>query len=79
MHVIIDQDVLAVAEFLQERIPQRRLVEVAAALAAMAPTLWGAQSEPEAARGPCPTGRRGWSHCCPTDRHVETRRRRNRG
>jgi hypothetical protein len=37
----VDQDVQAVAEFMQRSIPAARLVGVAAALNALAPLLWG--------------------------------------
>jgi hypothetical protein len=46
MNIAIDPDVLAVTEFLQARIPARRLVGVAEAVATLAPILWG-QHAPE--------------------------------
>lgn len=39
--LVADQDVQAVAEFMQTRIAAGRLVSVADRLAAMAPLLWG--------------------------------------
>ena len=41
MNVVVDADVKAVAEFMQERIAASRLVAVADGLAAVAPLLWG--------------------------------------
>ena len=46
MELIIDPDVRAVAEFMQGSMPAAKLVEVAAAVASMAPILWG-QYAPE--------------------------------
>lgn len=45
--VVMDSDVQAVAEFMQERIAASRLVAVADGLGAVAPLLWG-QYQPEA-------------------------------
>jgi len=41
MELVIDDDVRAVAEFMQSRIPAARLVGVAAGVHAFAPLLWG--------------------------------------
>ena len=41
MNIVIDPDVKAVAEFMQERIEARKLVGVADSLRALAPILWG--------------------------------------
>lgn len=41
MELVIDQDVKAVAEFMQERISTTKLVSVVNALASIAPALWG--------------------------------------
>jgi hypothetical protein len=45
--VILDDDVKAVAEFMQTKIAASRLISVADGLAAIAPLLWG-RYEPEA-------------------------------
>lgn len=41
MDLVFDEDVKAVAEFMQERLSANRLVSVANGLAAIAPLLWG--------------------------------------
>jgi hypothetical protein len=41
MNMIVDEDVRAVAQFMQERLPASRLVPVADGIAAIAPLLWG--------------------------------------
>jgi hypothetical protein len=42
MELMIDPDVKAVVEFMQGNMPAAKLVSVAAAVAALAPILWGA-------------------------------------
>lgn len=49
MNLEIDEDVKAVAEFMQERIAASRLVSVADGLAKMAPILWGRHPSEEVA------------------------------
>jgi hypothetical protein len=41
MEIQIDQDVKAVAEFMQRTMPAAKLVGVAEAIAALSPLLWG--------------------------------------
>ena len=41
MHLTMDSDLQAVAQFMQEHIPAARLVNVAAGMAGLAPLLWG--------------------------------------
>lgn len=41
MELVIDQDVKAVAEFMQGNLPAAKLVSVVNALASIAPALWG--------------------------------------
>ena len=42
MDLIIDEDVKAVAEFMQRNLPTAKLVPVAEALVMLAPAFWGA-------------------------------------
>lgn len=46
MRVVVDDDVQAVAGFMQANVPASRLTSVANALAVLAPVLWG-KFEPE--------------------------------
>ncbi len=41
MQILIDPDVQAMAEYMQERLPANRLTSIAKAVAAVAPLLWG--------------------------------------
>jgi hypothetical protein len=59
--MIVDDDVKAVAEFMQGRIAASRLVAVADGLAAMAPLLWG-RFQPEAIQAIRARG--GTYRCC---------------
>ena len=49
MTMEVDDDIKAVAEFMQERIEASRLVSVAEGLAAVAPLLWGRHPRKEVA------------------------------